>query len=67
MMCECYKIGGSFIAEDPECPVHGHAAVREREEQDRVRRSLEDRVAILEEQVAMIAGMLAWTEEEQMR
>ena len=22
-MCECYKIGGRFIAEDPDCPVHG--------------------------------------------
>jgi len=25
-MCECYKIGGPFIAEDPECPVHGTEA-----------------------------------------
>ena len=22
-MCECYQIGGPFIAEDPECPIHG--------------------------------------------
>ena len=22
-MCQCYQIGGPFIAEDPECPVHG--------------------------------------------
>lgn len=22
-MCECYQIGGRFIAEDPGCPVHG--------------------------------------------
>lgn len=22
-MCECYKIGGKFIAEDPDCEVHG--------------------------------------------
>lgn len=26
-MCECYKIGGPFIAEDPDCPVHGRRAV----------------------------------------
>lgn len=35
-MCECYKIGGPFIAEDPDCPVHGteaQAARREREEE----------------------------------
>lgn len=31
-MCECYKIGGPFIAEDPECPVHGtEAQIREEE------------------------------------
>ena len=22
-MCECYQIGGPFIAEDPDCLVHG--------------------------------------------
>lgn len=29
-MCECYKIGGPFIAEDPDCPIHGREA-QERE------------------------------------
>jgi hypothetical protein len=28
-MCECYKVGGRFIAEDPDCPVHGYQAQRE--------------------------------------
>ena len=23
-MCECYQIGGPWIAEDPNCPIHGH-------------------------------------------
>ena len=23
MSCDCYKIGGPFIAEDPDCPLHG--------------------------------------------
>jgi hypothetical protein len=23
MSCQCYKIGGPFIAEDPDCPAHG--------------------------------------------
>lgn len=25
-MCECYQIGGRFIAEDPDCPIHGHSS-----------------------------------------
>ena len=25
-MCECFQIGGPFIAEDPDCPEHGTAA-----------------------------------------
>lgn len=29
-MCECFQIGGRFIAEDPDCPIHG----AERIEQD---------------------------------
>lgn len=29
-MCECYQIGGPWIAEDPNCPVHGFEA-RQRE------------------------------------
>ena len=33
-MCECFKIGGRFIAEDPDCYEHGTAA-REREREDR--------------------------------
>lgn len=45
-MCECYKIGGPFIAEDPDCPVHGieaQAEQREREqERDEMRRQLDE-------------------------
>jgi len=22
-MCDCYRIGGPFIGEDPNCPIHG--------------------------------------------
>lgn len=22
-MCECYQVGGPWIAEDPDCPAHG--------------------------------------------
>lgn len=32
MSCECYQIGGRFIAEDPDCPAHGREAqAREKE------------------------------------
>jgi hypothetical protein len=30
-MCECFQIGGPFIAEDPSCPIHGLSS-RGREE-----------------------------------
>lgn len=29
MGCQCYQIGGPFIAEDPDCPAHGREAQRE--------------------------------------
>lgn len=51
-MCDCYKIGGPFIAEDPHCPVHGTEAQWRREQEETERQSLEDRVAALEEIVA---------------
>lgn len=36
MSCDCYKIGGPWIAEDPDCPAHGREAQRrEREQQER--------------------------------
>ena len=28
-MCDCYRIGGPWVAEDPNCPVHGTEAQRE--------------------------------------
>ena len=33
-MCECFQIGGRFIAEDPDCPAHGAAAQRIEKERD---------------------------------
>ena len=26
-MCECYQVGGPFIAEDPDCSIHGLASI----------------------------------------
>lgn len=32
MSCQCHQVGGPFIAEDPDCVIHGAAASqRERE------------------------------------
>lgn len=53
-MCECYQVGGRFIAEDPDCPIHGTEAQWRREELERERQSLEDRVEQLEQQVARL-------------
>lgn len=50
-MCECYKIGGPYIAEDPKCPIHGHEArIRDNEEKDLSKRvsNLENKVEELE-------------------
>lgn len=57
-MCECYKIGGRFIAEDPDCPVHGYTAVREQEEKETEMRRLQDRVDELERQVRILNNSL---------
>ena len=29
MSCECYQIGGRFIAEDPDCLIHGREGQEE--------------------------------------
>jgi hypothetical protein len=34
MSCQCYEIGGPFIAEDPDCPAHGTEAQAARAEQE---------------------------------
>lgn len=42
MMCgyQCHMIGGPYIAENPECPVHGVAA----QDRDRAKEGLRDRI-----------------------
>jgi len=45
-MCECYQIGGRFIAEDPDCPVHGtDAQMRQQSREERLD-ALVDRVHV---------------------
>lgn len=34
MGCQCHQIGGPFIAEDPDCPLHGAEGRREREDME---------------------------------
>ena len=29
MGCDCYQIGGPFIAEDPNCPAHGQGGLQD--------------------------------------
>lgn len=54
MGCDCYRIGGPFIAEDPDCPIHGREA-QEREKQERIER--EAREEERDELVARITSL----------
>ena len=46
MSCQCYQVGGPFIAEDPDCPIHGRNGLGE------ALSDLEDRNAQLEKELA---------------
>lgn len=48
MSCECYKVGGPFVAEDPDCPLHGREAQQIEAEYQEDRRSLTERIEELE-------------------
>lgn len=41
-MCECHQIGGPWIAEDPNCPVHGTVAQRKERERYELRERISD-------------------------
>lgn len=58
-MCECYRVGGKFIAEDPDCPVHGADAQREAEIASQEKQNLEDRVGELEANVAYLLKVVS--------
>lgn len=45
MPCQCYQVGGPFVAEDPDCAAHGVGGYRDQLD------ALEDRVARLEQQI----------------
>ena len=54
-MCQCYQIGGPFIAEDPECPEHGVEGVRRQRAAD----DLQAEVQQLRAQLAATRAVLA--------
>lgn len=52
MSCECYMVGGPFIAEDPECEVHQRGGLLERISELEARvRELELDKEVLEEEL----------------
>lgn len=52
MSCQCYQIGGPFIAEDPDCPIHGRDG---REREDRFE-AIEEDSRKLRESVRMLVA-----------
>lgn len=60
-MCECFQIGGPFIAEDPDCPIHGRNSDDGREVSERRLEALEVQIEALSITVdAMKAELHAW-------
>lgn len=49
MSCECHQIGGRFIAEDPDCPVHGREADLRASERHEITAQLNDVLALSDE------------------
>ena len=54
MSCECFQIGGPFIAEDPDCPAHGQFGLRHDVER------LELEVEVLRSALLIIANDASW-------
>lgn len=53
-MCDCYKVGGPWIAEDPDCPVHGRdAQLRDQWEEEKAQ-AVEERFQHLERQIIQL-------------
>lgn len=50
-MCDCYKVGGPWVAEDPDCPVHGREAQMRQEWQEEKEQEMEGRIQRLERQI----------------
>lgn len=63
-MCECYQIGGRFIAEDPDCPAHGITAHREEKLRDQELIELRERIFHLEYLVRELQDRISYTGRE---
>jgi hypothetical protein len=53
-MCQCFQIGGPFIAEDPDCPVHGRDAQRREIEIDDLRDRIREADSVEELRAVML-------------
>ena len=53
---QCHEVGGPWIAENPDCPIHSREAVAEREAAEDEHRSLVERIEELERKVAELQG-----------
>ena len=58
MSCECYKIGGPFIAEDPNCPFHGTEAQMREEEAAAKEASVQTEIDALKARVKRLEDQL---------
>lgn len=56
--CRCFKVGGPFIAEDPDCPRHGLEAQIEASEREARESSLEAKNASTQEQLDELRQMI---------
>lgn len=61
MACECYQIGGPFIAEDPDCPAHGTEAQAERKRREEEESDRDARLADLERRVLALEAKFGGT------
>jgi hypothetical protein len=60
-MCECFQIGGKFIAEDPDCPMHGYDASRRLQAEEDLEAIRAAHVASMERQLdAALREVDAW-------
>lgn len=60
----CHEIGGPWIAENPDCPVHGAEGHRQEEEVVAERAATEDRIQELEAAVEALNGKLEAVKDE---
>jgi len=64
MSCDCYKVGGPWIAEDPNCPKHGYEAQAKEERQAEARYEQEQEMNRLRGQITYLQEELAGVEDQ---